>query len=158
MTRSKEAQDALDEFEFAQGPMLELQWDIGFNDRGHGHGDYAVICLWEKRLAPFVVVKCPCRAVAEHIVTTHNASLGIKEINLFAWIGEDEGGSGEVGIKQAFVPAGYIPLVTKDEEKLNRDQVIDQLQNQANKYRKTIRYCRFVFAQEIIRLEPEENA
>jgi len=35
----------------------------------------------------------------------------IKEIVLYAWLGEDEIGSGEVGIKAAMCPAGCVPLV-----------------------------------------------
>ena len=35
----------------------------------------------------------------------------IETMVLYAWVGEDELGSGEMGIKQAIVPAGNVPLV-----------------------------------------------
>jgi hypothetical protein len=72
MARSKETQDALDRLEFMTGEVMLLRWDIGFNDRGLGHGDFAVICQWPKQEFPVVVVQCPTREVAEHIVNTHN--------------------------------------------------------------------------------------
>ncbi len=78
-----------------------------------------------------------------------------RDMKLFAWIGEDEMGSGEVGIKQALCSAGYIPLVAKDEHKLNDPRFIAQLQAQANKFGKTIRLCRYRFVEEIVTLTPE---
>lgn len=33
---------------------------------------------------------------------------------IYAWVGEDEYGSGKVGIKQGMVPAGIIPLAAMD--------------------------------------------
>lgn len=81
----------------------------------------------------------------------------VKEICLYAWLGEDEFGSGEVGLKQALVPAGCVPMVAVKEHKVDDPHRIvrDQLQAQANKYGKTIRLCKFVFAEEISAIEPE---
>lgn len=75
-----------------------------------------------------------------------------KQMELFAWIGEDEHGSGEVGIKQAYVPAGFIPLVSKDLHKI--DNLKNILQQQADIYGVTIRLCRYEFVEEIITLHP----
>lgn len=36
---------------------------------------------------------------------------GCTTCHYFAWVGEDELGSGEVGLKRGYVPAGLIPLV-----------------------------------------------
>ena len=36
---------------------------------------------------------------------------GVEDVELYAWVGEDEFGSGEIGLKQGLVPAGMIPLV-----------------------------------------------
>lgn len=36
----------------------------------------------------------------------------VRKMVLYAWVGEDELGSGEVGLKQALVPAGFIALIT----------------------------------------------
>ncbi len=79
----------------------------------------------------------------------------VKQIELFAWLGEDEFGSGEVGIKQARVPAGMVPLVASKDDKMSQDYIVNGLQQQANKYGKTIRLCKFIFVEEIITLEPK---
>lgn len=71
-------------------------------------------------------------------------------------IDEDEHGSGEVGLKQGITGAGCIPLVAVDGFKLDREDMRQQLQHQANVYRKTIRLCRFVCVEELVTLEPEE--
>lgn len=81
----------------------------------------------------------------------------VKEVILYAWVGEDEFGSGEVGLKQAQVPAGRIPLVAIDGDKLNRPYVLEQLQKLANIYGKTLRLCKFSFVEEVIIIEPEGN-
>jgi len=78
----------------------------------------------------------------------------VKEICLYAWLGEDEHGSGVVGIKQALVPAGFIPLVAKDDFKIDREYIQQALQRQADTFGKTIRLCKFVFVEEIVTLEP----
>lgn len=78
-----------------------------------------------------------------------------KDLQLFAWIGEDELGSGEVGIKAGFVPAGCIPLVAKDQHKM--EPLLEQMQAQANMYGKTIRLCRYQFIEEIITVKPNNE-
>lgn len=79
----------------------------------------------------------------------------VARLELFAWVGEDEHGSGKIGLKQAIMPAGCVPLVAVDDFKVDRDYVKEALQHQANVYGKTIRLCRFVFVQEIVRIDPE---
>jgi hypothetical protein len=69
----------------------------------------------------------------------------LRSIELFAWVGEDELGSGEIGIKQGHVPAGYIPLVAISRDKMSR--LAPHMQIQAMHYGKKIRLCRFVFAE-----------
>lgn len=66
-------------------------------------------------------------------------------MKLYAWIGEDEFGSGIVGLKQARVPAGNIPLVCieRDLHKLNTPDIRAQLQRQATTYGKAIRLAQF---------------
>ena len=51
--------------------MLSSVWDIGYRDRGHGHGDFAVIV----KKTGDLVVECPNHAVAGHIVEVHNNAL-----------------------------------------------------------------------------------
>jgi hypothetical protein len=60
------------------GPYLEKQiklvlnkkWEVGYNDRGHGHGDFAVVATYKGKT--IVIVECPHKTIAEHIVETHN--------------------------------------------------------------------------------------
>lgn len=73
----------------------------------------------------------------------------------WAWVGEDELGSGTIGLKQADVPAGRVPLVATTREKVDRPEIREQLQAQADRYGKTIRLVRLVYADEALRLEPQ---
>lgn len=52
--------------------MIEERWGVGFNDRGHGHGDYAVILDNHEGI---VVVKTESLELAQHIVKLHNDNL-----------------------------------------------------------------------------------
>jgi len=45
-------------------------WYVGFQNRGNGHGDFAVMVKYKKR--EYVVVECPCREIADHICKIHN--------------------------------------------------------------------------------------
>jgi len=81
----------------------------------------------------------------------------VKEIALYAWLGEDEFGSGVVGLKQALVPAGMIPLVAVDNSKIDQEYIRQAMQAQANAYGKTIRFCKFTFVEEVITIEPEKK-
>jgi hypothetical protein len=77
-------------------------------------------------------------------------------MKLYAWIGEDEFGSGEVGLKQAHVPAGFIPLVSLHREKIDRPAIRDQLSGQARLYGKTIRLAEFTLSAEaLVTLRPD---
>jgi hypothetical protein len=71
----------------------------------------------------------------------------LRSVELFAWIGEDEYGSGEIGIKQGFVPLGLIPLVSVDQAKAAK--LAEQMEHQAKQYGKTIFLCRFTLAEVI---------
>jgi hypothetical protein len=81
-------------------------------------------------------------------------------MKLFAYIGEEElpGRPQRVGIKQGLCAAGMIPLVAMDfdRHKLERDDVIRQLQTQANVYGKTIRLARFVYADDVLTISPQQ--
>lgn len=68
-----------------------------------------------------------------------------ENISLYAWIGEDELGSGEIGIKQGLVPAGLIPLVAISKPKMDGLKI--QMNTQARVYGKKIRLARFVFVE-----------
>lgn len=66
------------------------------------------------------------------------------DLTLYAWVGEDEMGSGEVGLKQALVPAGLIPLVSIHRASIDTPSIRAQLRAQVNRYGKTIRLVAFV--------------
>lgn len=78
----------------------------------------------------------------------------VEDIELYAWVGEDEFGSGEIGLKQGLVPAGMIPMVAVDEKKMNQRNITTQLQMQATQYRKRIQLVRFTFKEVLVTLEP----
>lgn len=64
-------------------------------------------------------------------------------MKLYAWIGEDESGSGVVGLKQGIVPAGCIALVAIDRQKIDVEYIRVQLQAQANASGKPIMLAEF---------------
>jgi hypothetical protein len=72
----------------------------------------------------------------------------LAHFELFAYLGEDEFGSGEIGIKQAHVPAGFIPMVAVRRDKMEKH--FEQLEAIAAHYGKRIYFCRFELV-EIIR-------
>lgn len=79
-------------------------------------------------------------------------------MKLYAWVGEDEFGSGVVGLKAGYVPAGMIPLVCIESHlhKLNTPDIRRQLQAQATKFRKEIRLAEFEFTgKDLVVLTPE---
>ncbi len=55
---------------------LSERWAVGFNDRGHGHGDFSVVVASTTEAGTAeVVVKCPSQEVAEHIMELQNSAL-----------------------------------------------------------------------------------
>lgn len=79
--------------------------------------------------------------------------------DLYAYVGEDELGSGRVGLKQADMPAGRIPLVVVADDlyKIVRAHHLPaQLQMQANAYKKPIRLVRYVALETIAVINPRE--
>jgi hypothetical protein len=81
----------------------------------------------------------------------------LEDLELYAWVGEDELGSGELGLKQGAVPAGVIPLVAIDRTKIDRPDLRLQLLMQARRYGKTIRLVRFVFAEQVLSIGPAKE-
>ena len=62
---------------------------------------------------------------------------------IYAWIGEDELGSGKVGIKHAIVPAGDVPLVAMSYDLHKIARMKPMLEVQAKLYGKKIRLVKF---------------
>ena len=77
--------------------------------------------------------------------------------DIYAWVGEDELGSGEIGIKQAYCPAGLIPLVSTNLEKISSASIKEQLQFQADKYGKEIRLVRYSAEHNVLSLSPADE-
>lgn len=69
----------------------------------------------------------------------------VADVELFAWVGEDEFGSGEIGIKRAHCAAGFIPMVAVNREKMMRFKPAFEVQ--ASAYGKRIYLCRFTVAE-----------
>lgn len=82
----------------------------------------------------------------------------LKDLEILAWVGVDERGSGRVGIKQGLVPAGMIPLAAMDYDahKLQRPEMLLQLEAQAATWGKRIRLVRFRFAEVVMETEHGE--
>jgi len=80
----------------------------------------------------------------------------LKDISLYAWMGEDELGSGEIGLKQAQCPAGMIPMVSIERRKIDQDYIREQMQRMANVYGTNPKLCEFVYKQTLDTLLPEE--
>lgn len=74
---------------------------------------------------------------------------------VFAWMGDDEFRRQGVGLKQAVVPAGLVPLVSVRQDKLARPEIRQQLQEQANAYNTTIKLVRFVGVEVLETITPE---
>lgn len=66
----------------------------------------------------------------------------LRDVELYAWLGEDELGSGQVGIKQGLCAAGCIPIVSVDCAKVV-GYIKDQMNAQATRNGKKIYLCRF---------------
>lgn len=68
---------------------------------------------------------------------------------LYAWIGEDELGSGKIGLKQGMVPAGIIPLVAMDYHLDRLAKLKPQMEAMAAASGKKIRLVKFVATGEV---------
>ena len=67
-----------------------------------------------------------------------------KPLAIYAWVGEDEHGSGKVGIKQGMVPAGIIPLAAMSYHLDRLAKLKPQMEIQAAASGKKIRLVKFV--------------
>jgi hypothetical protein len=66
---------------------------------------------------------------------------------IYAWVGEDEHGSGKVGIKQGLVPAGMIPLVAMSYHLDRLAKLKPAMELQAKTSGKKIRLIKFIPAE-----------
>jgi hypothetical protein len=63
---------------------------------------------------------------------------------IYAWLGEDEHGSGKVGLKQGLTPAGTIPLAAMDYHLDRMARMLPAMEAQAAQFGKKIRLYKFV--------------
>ena len=78
----------------------------------------------------------------------------MSKLVIYAWVGEDELGSGRVGIKQGRVPAGYIPLAAMDYDLHKLARLQPQMEEQAKQSGMEIRLCKF----ELVEVASETRA
>lgn len=83
----------------------------------------------------------------------------IKNMELYAWIGQDDQPdrtqrTGEWGIKQGLCPAGYIPIVAVKRGKV--EPFAERFEAQASAMGKKIRLVRFAYAEVIYETEAGE--
>jgi hypothetical protein len=72
----------------------------------------------------------------------------VQELEVYAWVGRDELGSGVFGLKQGKAPAGLIPMVSTNQPKL--DKYWDQAEKQAELFGQRIYLVRLAFT-EVVR-------
>jgi hypothetical protein len=75
---------------------------------------------------------------------------------IYAWVGEDEQGSGRIGLKQGIVPAGVIPLVAMSYHLDKLAKLKPQLEKQAALSGKKIRLCKFIEVETVAETEAGE--
>ena len=72
----------------------------------------------------------------------------VSSVEVLAWIGEDELGSGVVGMKQTMTPKGISCLAAVDPGKwVQHPHVFRTMQAQADAYNKHLYLCRYRFVQ-----------
>lgn len=71
-------------------------------------------------------------------------------MTIYAWVGEDENGSGKVGLKQALTPAGMVPLAAMDYHLDRLARLLPQLEAQAKLCGKKIRLMKFVSTGDVV--------
>lgn len=80
-------------------------------------------------------------------------------IELCAWIGEDDGSedTGRIGLKQAIVPAGLVPLVAMDYHKDKLQALRGQMEDLSSLTGKKRYLCRFVMVEIIEQTDAGEG-
>lgn len=80
----------------------------------------------------------------------------LKKVELYAWVGEDELGSGVIGLKQGLVPAGIVALVATSREKVDVDYIRAGGQTIVDQFGKTWFLCKFTFVGALGAIVPSE--
>ncbi len=80
----------------------------------------------------------------------------LQNLSVVGWVGEDELGSGVIGLKQGVVPAGCVPMIAMEYDLHKMQRVAPQMEAQAAAYGKRIRLVRFTFAEVLQETESGE--
>ena len=76
---------------------------------------------------------------------------------LWAWVGQAEDEIGVARLQRAWIPLGTINLVGFSQDLMSNPQLIDLLQEQADKDGQTVRLVRFVRAEEVLEVRPRQK-
>lgn len=108
---------------------------------------------------PRLVVFAAGRLALIAIVLRARNAATVPPMDLFAWIGEDELGSGVVGIKARLMPTGLTALacIAEHRDRLQDPAVVASLQAQVNRYGKRIRFARFSIVEDLMALERRQQ-
>lgn len=98
---------------------------------------------------------------AGRVIEAANARAAVENLRVlwgdyfevYAWIGENEFGAGELGLKQGLAPSGLVPLVAVQRHKIDQAYLRDQLRDQVKAYGKPVRLVRLVWAEDLDRIE-----
>lgn len=69
----------------------------------------------------------------------------LEDVELYAWVGDDELGDGGIGLKQGFTRCGLIPLVAVRKDRMDSADLVEQLREGAKQYKTPKYLCRFTF-------------
>ena len=72
----------------------------------------------------------------------------LEDVILYAWVGEDEYGSGEIGIKKIITSKGYEALASTKKKSMLTFK--EPMKMQSEHYGKKIRLCKFIFREVIV--------
>lgn len=147
--------------------LTTAEWDALAHDRcpfcgrsnfiegPHGGLSVNIFCAHPPCEAGFNVSPIP--GWGQVIREPHPGQRPPETFECYAWIGEDEFGSGVVGIKGAYVAAGYVPLVSIDRYKLETEDIVEQMQAVVNSSGKPRLLVRLVMIEEVKSVRAERQ-
>jgi hypothetical protein len=76
---------------------------------------------------------------------------------LWAWVGQEKGETGVARLQRAWIPLGTINLVAFSRDVMADPQLVEILQEQADKDGQTVRLVKFVRAEEVLEVQPRQG-
>ena len=77
---------------------------------------------------------------------------------LWAWVATQKGEHGVARLQTAWIPLGTINLASFSKEVLTDPQLVEALQQQADKDGQTVRLVKFVRGEEVLTVRPRQGA